>query len=395
MQTIKYLFFLATLLLIFSSVNAQVHQARGQYAINYKDSLSNFDRKQASASVKQKAQQEAALKAIETYFAEAGQAEAANFDMVRTKILSDPGRYILDTIVLSEDDNTKDFRYSVAVRVSLNVANLRNAIQLNSAVAKASDNEKSAMSFVFVSREIAVLKTFDDRVFKRADSFVQESGTASRVEKGTVKEKTSEGEGIKKGQINTFGSKTSETGETVLENASASRTVTTEIGGSTTRKASETAWRILPSSNLNQVFISAFSQAGYDVIESAMVETDSFKIATIEADYQTGNDLQPQTLRNIAGAMRQSEIPMVALGTLDVGLAEKDPQTGLQRVAVTVNAKLWDVTRPIPRTRAAVGPIVYAGSGPTEAEARANALKSAASNAAQELSSRLSNLGVR
>jgi hypothetical protein len=395
MQAIKYFTFLATLLLFFPSANAQIHQARGQYAINYKDSLSTFDRKQAPASAKQKAQQEAALKAVEAFFAEAGQAEAANFDVIRTKILSDPSRYILDTVVLSEDDNTKDFKYSVVVRASLNVANLRNAMQSSSAVAKAADSEKSAMSFVFVSREMAAIKTFDDRVFKRADVSVQETGTTSRSEKGTVKEKTSEGESIKRGQVNTFGSKSQETDESVSEKAAASRTATTETGGNTIRKASETTWRILPSSNLNQVFISAFSQAGYDVIESAMVETDKFKITAIEADYQSGNDLQPQTLRNIAGAMKQSEIPLVALGTLDVGLAEKDPQTGLQRVAVTVNAKLWDVTRPIPRTRAAVGPIVYAGIGPTEAEARANALKSAASNAAQELSSRLSNLGVR
>ncbi|MFX5622530.1 hypothetical protein ABTE00_20475, partial [Acinetobacter baumannii] len=88
-----------------------------------------------------------------------------------------------------------------------------------------------------------------------------------------------------------------------------------------------------------------FSQAGYDVIEAAMVETAGFKIAAIEADYKSGNDLQPQTLRAIAAGMKEHQIPYIALGTLDVGLAEKDPQSGLQRVAVTVNAKVWDVTK--------------------------------------------------
>jgi hypothetical protein len=242
---------------------------------------------------------------------------------------------------------------------------------------------------------MATMKSFDDRVYKRADASVQVTANASKSGKSTVKEKTSEGESIKKGRIETSGSRTDEVDVAVASKEGTTSTAIVENGGSTTRKASETSWRILPSANLNQVFVSAFSQAGYDVIEGAMVETDKFKIAAIEADYQSGNDLQPQTLRNIAAAMKQSEIPLVALGTLDVGLAEKDPQTGLQRVAVTVNAKLWDVTRPIPRTRAAVGPIVYAGVGPTEAEARANALKSAASNAAQELSTRLANLGVR
>ncbi|RPE73226.1 hypothetical protein EDC62_0937 [Tibeticola sediminis] len=391
----KYFAFFAALLVFLTPVKAQIHQARGQFVINYKDALGTFDRKQVPASVKQKAQQEAMLKAVEAYFAEAGQAEAASFDSIRAKVLAEPGRYILDSVVLSEDDNTKDLKYSVVVRASLNVANLRNAMQSSSAIGKAAESEKSAMSFVFVSREMASMKSFDDRVYKRADASVQVTANASQSGKSTVKEKTSEGESIKKGQIETSGSRTDEVDVAVASKAGTTSTAIVETGGSITRKASETSWRILPSANLNQVFVSAFSQAGYDVIEGAMVETDKFKIAAIEADYQSGNDLQPQTLRNIAAAMKQSEIPLVALGTLDVGLAEKDPQTGLQRVAVTVNAKLWDVTRPIPRTRAAVGPIVYAGVGPTEAEARANALKSAASNAAQELSTRLANLGVR
>ena len=64
-------------------------------------------------------------------------------------------------------------------------------------------------------------------------------------------------------------------------------------------------------------------------------------------------------------------------------------------MAVTVNAKVWDVTKPIPRTRVAVGPVAYAGVGPTEEEARGNALKAAASNAAQELSSRMATMGLQ
>ena len=65
------------------------------------------------------------------------------------------------------------------------------------------------------------------------------------------------------------------------------------------------------------------------------------------------------------------------------------------RVSVTVNAKVWDVTKPIPRTRVAVGPVAYSGVGPTEAEAQGNALKLAANTAAQELSSRMTSMGIR
>jgi hypothetical protein len=42
-------------------------------------------------------------------------------------------------------------------------------------------------------------------------------------------------------------------------------------------------------------------------------------------------------------------------------------------VAVTVNAKLLDISQTIPDTLASVGPVQYAGVGPTEDEARNNA----------------------
>ena len=367
--------------------NAQVQQARGQYSISY----SNLMTKEAPPAIKQKAKQEAALKAIEVYFAEAGQSESANFDVIRPKILEDMGRFILDTVVISEIDNPKDFQYTVAVRVSLNVANLRNAVQSNSAVGKSNEAEKSAMSFIFVSRQVDSTKTYDDRVYKRQDSSGQVSGIESN--KNLNKEKTTEGESIKKNQISTNGSISKETVQSV--DIATKSSATTETGGSTTRKASESTWRLLPSANLNQVFVSKFSQAGYDVIEAAMAETQTFKVSIVEADYKSGNDIQPQTLRAIASGMRESQIPYFALGTLDVGMAEKDPQTGLLRVAVVVNAKVLDVTKVIPRTRIAVGPVTYAGVGPSEDEARGSALKAAANNAAQELSSRMTTMGLR
>ncbi|GMV74717.1 MAG: hypothetical protein AMXMBFR78_16680 [Rubrivivax sp.] len=390
MQVVKYLL-AATTAAFALHASAQIHQARGQSTANYKESIGTSDRKEAPGPFKQKVRQDAELKAIEAYYAEAGQSESANFDAIRSKVLQDRGRYILDSAVISETDNTKDYQYSAVVRISLNVANLRNAVQAGSSVAQAADSEKSALSFVFVSRQVDSTKKFDDRVFKRQDNSVSASGT--RQDKHAVTEKSSEGESVKRAQISTYGS--SSRTETQGTDIDAKSTVTSETGGSTLSRASESTWRVIPSANLNQVFVAQFSQAGYDVIESAMVESDKFKVADIESDYKSGNDLQPKTLRAVATGMKDAQIPYIALGTLDVGLATKDPQTGLMRVSVTVNAKVWDVTKAIPRTRAAVGPVAYAGVGPSDDEARSSALKLAASNAAQELSSRMTAMGMR
>jgi hypothetical protein len=56
---------------------------------------------------------------------------------------------------------------------------------------------------------------------------------------------------------------------------------------------------------------------------------------------------------------------------------------------------MLDVSQTIPDTLASVGPVQYAGLGPTEDEARTNALKLAANNAARELSAQVTNANVR
>ena len=358
---------------------AQVQQAKGKATVSYQGWSASADDKARATSAAQ-------LKAVEFYYAEAGQSEAENFDAIRDKILASPDRYILDTTVLAEEENKDKKQYTVAVRVALNVANLRNAVKSNSAVVKGGSAARSPLAFMFVSRQVDSTRSFDDRVYKRVDQKADVKGNLQVSEKG------SEGESFGRGQIQTNASTSTSV------NGSMQRSASIETGGSTTRRASESTFRLLPSANLAQVFTSNFTRAGFKVSEAAMVEpyTDGkFKVATVENDYKSGMDLKPATLASLVSGMRAAQIPYVALGTLDVGLADTDGNTGLMRVAVTVNAKLLDISQTIPDTLASVGPVQYAGVGPTEDEARNNALKLAANNAARELTSQLTNLGVR
>jgi len=361
------------------SASAQVQQARGKATITYQG-------KAASPDDKAKATQAAQLKAVEFYYAEAGQSEAENFDAVRDKILANPDRFILESTVLAEEDSADKKQYTVAVRVSLNVANLRNLVKSNSAVAKAGRTEKSPLAFLFVSRQVASVKSFDDRVYKRVDETAKGSQSESSAQRGV------EGESISRGQIKTNSSTASQS------EAAASLSRSIETGGSTTKRSSEATWRLIPSANLSQVFTSTFSRAGFKVNEAALVEPyagGQFKVSKVEDDYKAGNDLTAATLNSVVAGMRVAKVPYVALGTLDVGAADKDPNTGLVRVAVTVNAKILDVNQAIPETIASVGPVQYSGVGPSEDEARTAALKNAANNAARELTSQVTNLNVQ
>jgi len=375
MQVIRQIFIAVFAAAFALSAVAQVQQARGKATVPYTG-------KAVTPEVKAKALQGAQLKAVEFYYAEAGESEAANFDAMRQKIIDNPDRYILDTTVLSEDDNAGSKAYTVAVKVSLNVANLRNDIKAGSAVGKATRSERSALAFVFVSREQDSEKAFDTRVTKRVDQGI-------KVDAAT-KQTGSEGESVKRNQIST--------NESATFNGSANVSRTLETGGTRTRRASESTWRLFPSANLNQVFTQTFTRAGFKVNEASLIEPytgGKFKVAMVENDYKAGNDLQSATMQAITQGMKAAQIPYIALGTLDLGLADTDPATGMQRVAVTVNARVLDVTATIPDTIASVGPVQYAGVGPTEIEARNNALKLAANNAARELTAQLTNLGLK
>lgn len=363
-------------------VSAQVQQARGKASITYQG-------KAATPDEKARAQMSAQLKAVEFYYAEAGQSESENFDAVRDRILANPDRYILDSTILAEEDSPDRRQYTVAVRVSLNVANLRNLVKQNSAVVVGGPANRSPLAFMMVSRQVETSRSFDDRVYKRVDSEGRVAETANLSSKET------EGESIRKGQVTVNASKAMQASATSRSSASV------ETGGSTTRRATESTWRLIPSANLAQVFTSNFARAGFKVSEAAMVEPytgGQFKVAAVEADYSSGKDLSASTLNAMVAGMRVARISYIALGTLDVGLAEKSPSTGLFRIAVTVNAKILDIgqTAPgAPDTVASVGPVQYAGEGPTEDEARNNALRLAANNAARELTSQVTNVGVR
>lgn len=378
MQIIRTLILVALAGLTFAAY-AQVQQARGKATVTYQG-------RSATVDDKARANMAAQLKAIEFYYAEAGQSEAEGFDAVRDKIVANPDRFILESTQLAEEDATDKKQYTVTVRVSLNVANLRNAQKANSAAARTQRSDKSGLAFLFVSRQVAGTKSFNDREYVRVDESVKTNVAASSSERGA------EGEFISRGQIKT------NTDKSVQGAASANRTREVETGGSVTRRSSESTWRLLPSANLSQVFTSTFSQAGFKVNEAAMVEPYTgghFKMAGVEDDYKAGMDLKPATLQSVVLGMRTAQLPYVALGTLDVGMADKDPGTGMVRVSVTVNAKILDISQTIPETISAVGPVQYAGLGPTEEEARTNALRLAANSASRELTSKVTNIGLR
>ena len=353
---------------------AQIVQVKGVATTTYSATLTPLE--------KEKAYRSAQLSAVERYFAENGESESQNFEAIQDKISDNLDKFILSTVVLNEQDQPSLHKYSVSVRVELNVAKLRNTLRSASAASKTAGKDKSQLVYVFVGREVDSLRTFDERVVKREETSASVNATGAKSTKG------SEGESIKKGMVNTTASKQS----------SASGTLDTvrkiETGGSTTRKSDDVSYRLLSLANSKTSITSTFSQGGFSVADPEFVLTDK-DIKAVNTDFSSGNDLAPSTMRGVVKSLRDAQVPYLVLATLDVGAPSQDPASGMQRVAVSVVGRVLDLTGNLPREVAAVPAVQFFGVGPDNATATGKALKEASLAAAREVVSRMNAAGIR
>jgi hypothetical protein len=75
-------------------------------------------------------------------------------------------------------------------------------------------------------------------------------------------------------------------------------------------------------------------------------------------------------------------------------MADTDPVSGLKRVYVSVNAKVWNIEKRLPRKVASINSSPFAGLGPDSVVAKKNALKKAATRAAKNIVDQLNAKGL-
>ena len=289
----------ATLLscLFISASHAQVVSVKGVGSVTYSFMLSAGD--------KDNAYRLAQVAAVERYFAENGEAESENFEAIQDTISANLDKFILSTTVLNEQDKNK--RYSVTVKSEINVAKLRNTLRKSSPVAQASKTNavKSQMVYLFIAREVASVKSFDDRVVKRNEKSID-----GNVEQ-SYEDSTHESEKVKGSAISTKQSASKS------DKIKGKVSVTTESGGSKTARSDDVAYRLLPMANHKTSITSTFSQSGFLVADPEFILDDA-ELALVNKDYSAGNDLAPSTIRKVVATLKQSNIPYLVLVTLDL-----------------------------------------------------------------------------
>jgi len=345
--------------------------------------------------VKMQAVKDAGINALDRYFSQTNQAKAKNYQLIRDDVVSNSGQYILSVAILSEDidgmpvEEAGDITtglYSIVVRADLDINRLNNELRSQSVTANTATSDKSYMTLVFVARQQTSVQSFDDKVYKRTDVNAQLDMA------GKTSNSFTESEDIRSDSVTLNDSRN------VSGSANVDATVAVTSGGSRTVKADVVKWDLMTTSEINTVMNGVFSNAGYEVVDAEYLEEESgglVDVTAIRSDYQRGDDLSPETLRNTTKGVRAVEVPYLAFGTLDVGMKSTDPATGLVQIYVTVTGKVLDVSGRFPKTASSVGPVQVAGLGPNATVARTNALAKAAETAARQLSDELNAKGFQ
>lgn len=355
-------------LLLAMPAGAQVISSKGMSTIVYEGRL--------DAAERQDAMHRANMSALEAYVADTWLAKAKVFASRRDEFSAKLDRLVLGSTVLSDSEDKKAKTYSVVVRTEINGALLRAELDGGSATAASAMGQRSLVTVLFMARMQDSVQAYQAREYSRADTQVAHNTS------GSYSERTREGESIGSSSIGTSGS--------IDRNGSgrSNSSVITESGGSSTQRADKVAWKVTNAGEINAAMTGVFSGAGYEVVEAEYAEGASggqLSVARIRKDFSEGDDLSSEVMRSTVAGVRTAEIPYLAIGTLDVGMRDRDPVTGNVRVYVTVTGKVLDVRGKFPRTVSSVGPVQFAGLGPDETVARTNALTIAAEKAAQTM----------
>lgn len=362
------------LALISSGATAQIIESKGVGEVLYSGAFG------LSTADEQKALRMAQSDALNRYVATLSSSRRAELAKYRAVLENEPQRFVKLGKVLDETKDSTQRRYVVTVRVEINVAALDDLVGAGSAVALATEAEKSGLVFVVMSRKAAGVRQFDEKRTDRADR--------------------------------TQGTETSESAAATEGRASAARESTsvsiTTTGGSTETKADQVQYQVSSSEDINSTITRVFTEAGFTVAEAELLEpatagADGRPLLSIEAfrnDFSRGADVSAATRVNAARGLKsegvkelfkdeKTKIRYLMVGALDVGRNLKDPASGLVKVFVNVNTKVYDTSKALPTTVATIGPVQYAGLGPTQDVAERNALMQAGETAAKELVSQM------
>jgi len=344
------------IVLIFISTNgfALAKEFKGKAVIPYKSSA--FSSK-PSDKIKHEAIEKAKLNAWKNYTRSFSMARQKMYKNMETEFLNHLDEYTVDYTILADKINKDNKTYTVMVRIKINESAVDSKLRAESAAGRLNSGEGSNISFIFVAREASEIKSYDARKTKITKS---ESKTMAE-------EKSAIGNG------------------SMLAGESKKSMKKVQTGGNTIRKADKIKWSVSSSQDLDDTINEILSPAGFEVVDynDIVDECGGTELEMIKDEFSANHEISRRVRKSALRAARECEVSYFAMGTLDVGMHDTDPVSGLKRVYVSVNARVWNIEKRLPKRVVSVNSDTFSGLGPNPQVAKDNALKKAATSAAR------------
>ncbi len=237
--------------------------------------------------------------------------------------------------------------------------------------------EGSIFVTLFVAREADSATTFD--------ATVEKSSSATAASKSMSMNKES-------AQVAGGSALTTDS-----QKSMASANAKASVSGSTTRRSDQITYRIISSKAVDGAMSQSLTDAGYESYLYPLVaeECDGVPQAEVEETFKTKEDLSQQQLRKSMKAARACEAKFFALGTMTADVARVHMQTGMQQVAVRVQGEIYNLSKRLPIRIATIAPQQFQGLGPSQDEARTNALSLAGAEAGKIITQALRDKGIQ
>jgi hypothetical protein len=299
------------------------------------------------------------------------------FSQNEGEILQNLDQYLLNTEIMNSCEK-KSFRLLVVGTVDVNRIGLLGKSQSMNASGK-----RSRIMAVFMARKASEVKSFDDKVTK-IDS----------------KSKFNEGS-----ETATFsGTSASTEGYSSQKNIS-------QTGGSTVTKSDRIKWTVYRPGGLSSAIQQTFASYKFKVAkpsqlprkikrinksneEGKYLDPKAFSIEDFKREFSAADGLSPETEGRAQEALEYVEVPLFAIGTMDVGKKNIDPKSGKVMVNVTVSAAVQYNDDGWWETVASVEPQQFSGLGIDEMSAETDALIKAAKAASNEIVQQLNAAGI-
>lgn len=281
-----------------------------------------------------------------------------------------PDEYLKNFVTRTKDFDKKTKVLTLSAQANVDVAKVNSLLDVAPAAAP---GEKSAIVFVFVARRQVQVETKGPKV-----------ASSTQTETGTEKEA---------GVQNRAGESTTSvivrSGEVV------------KSGGSVVRTADSINYIVENNAkaSIDRTMSKVFVDRGFDTVSASdLVEATkgAFNPDKLEKDFEASSQFSLENQRMATRACREAGAPMLAYGTLTLGMQRPDPVNPRNVIMnVVVDAQVLDCRKALTIKVASIGAMQVEGVGADQTQAENTGLELAASKAAQVLADQLRARGIR